>query len=67
MTEEDEILQILEKIGAHEVTEKEKKEPGYRKLVEEVNSPERRVQTQRTIAVRDSLTPYSAKRKRPSK
>ena len=66
-TEEDEVLLMLKKIGAHEVTESEKKEHWYQRLMAELNSPEREKHGSLAATVKDPSEAYRAKRKRNSK
>jgi hypothetical protein len=66
LTEVEEVERMLKDHGFHEVTKEEKKELWYKKLMDYVNSPERKQHLHPTSMVRESPRPYRPKRKRAS-
>ncbi len=68
MTEEEEIIKLLESMGAHEITEEEKKQPWYKEHLKQLERW-RKEEVGKPFTVRERKALYGSKRttaKKPS-
>jgi len=68
ITEEEEVLHLLQEIGAHEVTEEERSEPWYREDIKQLERW-RKEEVGKPFTVREKQALYGTKpqKKKPSK